>query len=71
MSTRILMKVMLLVMFSFLLGMFANTGMSAELNTQLQHSPSHFASDDEEGQQDVFNTGEGFYIWTTTSTKIA
>lgn len=71
MSTKTLMKVMLLTMLSFLFGLFASTGMSTQLSMQLQSKTSHYVSDDEEGQQDVFNTGEGFYIWTTTSTKIA
>lgn len=29
------------------------------------------ASDDEEFEQDVYNAGEDFYIWTTSITKVA
>jgi len=36
-----------------------------------QSTPAFLASDDEEFEQDVYNAGEDFYIWTTTITKVA
>lgn len=65
MSTK---KMLMFALFYCLIGFYTSATVSAESNT----TTDHFVSDDEEdGQQDVFNTGESFYIWTTTSTKIA
>lgn len=36
-----------------------------------QSTQTYLASDDEEFEQDVYNAGEGFYIWTTNITKVA
>lgn len=64
-------RALILTCFVFLFGLQASKVVSAA-STPVSNSHEHsiYASDDEP-QQDVYNAGEGFYIWTTTSTKVA
>ncbi len=49
---------------------FSSVKAAGQLNTT-KSTPAFWASDDEEFEQDVYNAGEDFYIWTTTITKVA
>lgn len=49
---------------------FSSVNAAGELKTA-KSSQTYLASDDEEFEQDVYNAGEDFYIWTTTITKVA
>jgi hypothetical protein len=64
-------RALILTCFVFLFGLQASKVVSASgTPVSSSHGHSIYASDDEQ-QQDVYNAGEGFYIWTTTSTKVA
>jgi len=67
-------KSLVLASFIFLFGLFVSKAISA---SQMQISNvainQSIASDDaeNEGPYDAYNAGEGFYIWTTTESKVA
>lgn len=65
-------RLILLASFVFLLGLHASKIVNASANhaTGIANQPL-YGADDEGVQQDVYNAGEDFYIWTTTESKIA
>lgn len=50
---------------------FSSVNAASEQSTLRQSQLSLVASDEDEYEQDVYNAGEDFYIWTTTFTKVA
>lgn len=64
-------RLILLASFVFLLGLHTSKIVNASANNGSSISQPFYVSDDEGIQQDVYNAGEDFYIWTTTESKIA
>jgi len=62
------------ILFSVLIVLGLQLSSVNAANGALKFKPSSsvmLTADDEEFEQDVYNAGEDFYIWTNTITKVA